>query len=151
LIQISAGRTVGSLLPCRQAPEETRMAKTIRLLLLGIATWALPFAAGMAMFPIIPPDTALFDTLMAVAMAFSAALFGTMHLSRSQTPSLDEGLLAGSIWMLISLALDVPFFVFGPEQMRMAPDAYMADIGLTYVMIPIITGALGHALKRQAG
>jgi NO-binding membrane sensor protein with MHYT domain len=120
----------------------------LRLFLFGVAVWALPFAAGMAIFPIIPPETALFDTLMAVAMAFSASLFGYLHLSRSASPSLDKGLFAGTIWMLVSLALDTPFFIFGPEQMRMSPDAYMADIGFTYVMIPMIAGVIGHALKR---
>jgi hypothetical protein len=115
---------------------------------LGIAVWALPFAAGMAIFPVIPPETALFDTLMAVAMAFSASLFSLIHLRRSASPTLDEGLLTGTIWMLMALALDVPFFIFGPEQMRMTPDAYMADIGFTYLMIPVIAGAIGAALRR---
>ncbi len=124
------------------------MGRTIRLLLFGVAVWALPFVGGMAIFPIVPPETALFDTLMSVAMAFSASLFGYRYLRGSATPGLDEGLFAGTIWMLMSLALDVPFFIFGPEQMRMSPDAYMADIGFTYVMIPIITGTIGLALRK---
>ncbi len=124
------------------------MGKTIRLLLLGIAVWAVPFAGGMAIFPIVPPETALFDTLMSVAMAFSASLFGYLHLRRSAAPGLDEGLFAGTIWMLMALALDIPFFILGPEQMRMTPGDYMADIGFTYVMIPIITGTIGLALRR---
>jgi hypothetical protein len=103
----------------------------------------------MAIFPVVPPETALFDTSMSVAMAFSASLFGYLHLSRSANPSLDQGLLAGTIWMLISLALDAPFFIFGPEQMRMSPDAYMADIGFTYLMIPIIAGVIGSAIRKQ--
>lgn len=121
----------------------------LRLGLFGVAVWAVPFAAGMAMFPIVPPETALFDTLMSVAMAFSASVFGYLHMARSANPSLDRGLLAGTVWLLISLALDVPFFIFGPEQMRMSPDAYMADIGFTYVMIPIIVGTTGLALARR--
>ena len=124
------------------------MGKGLRVLLFGVAVWALPFVSGMAIFPIVPPETALFDTLMSVAMAFAASLFGYLHLRRSTTPSLDEGLFAGTIWMLLSLTLDVPFFIFGPEQMRMDPGDYMADIGFTYAMIPIIVGAIGHALRR---
>jgi NO-binding membrane sensor protein with MHYT domain len=121
----------------------------LRLILFGVAVWALPFVAGMAVFPVIPPETALFDTLMSVAMAFSASMFGYLHLSRSATPNLDKGLFAGTIWILMSLALDIPFFIFGPEQMRMAPGTYMADIGFTYVMIPIIVGTIGLALARR--
>jgi NO-binding membrane sensor protein with MHYT domain len=121
----------------------------VRLIMFGVAVWAVPFVAGMAVFPIIPPETALFDTLMSVAMAFSASMFGYLHLSRGASPSLDKGLFAGTIWMLMSLTLDVPFFTFGPEQMRMAPSAYMADIGFTYIMIPIIVGTIGLALARR--
>jgi hypothetical protein len=64
------------------------MRKAIRILLLGVAVWAVPFALGMALFPV-------------------------------------------------------------PDGMRMAPDAYMADIGLTYVMIPIIAAGIGYALARK--
>jgi NO-binding membrane sensor protein with MHYT domain len=124
------------------------MRKFVRIVLLGLAVWALPFVLGMAIFPVVPPETALFDTLMCVAMAFSATLFAYVHLSRCVRPNLDEGLLAGAIWMAMSIALDVPFFVFGPEQMRMTPADYMADIGFTYVMIPIIAAGIGHALRR---
>jgi len=120
----------------------------LRLILFGVAVWALPFVMSVAIFPIVPPATALFDTLMAVALAVAASLFGYLHLSRGPSPSLDHGLFIGTIWMLMSLALDVPFFILGPEQMRMSPDAYMADIGFTYLMIPIIVGTIGAALRR---
>lgn len=118
------------------------MRKFVRIFLLGIAVWALPFVIGMAIFPVVPPETALFDTLMAVAMAFSATAFAVIHLSRCAASSLDEGLLAGAIWMAMSIALDLPFFVFGPDQMRMPPADYLADIGFTYAMIPNHRG--GH-------
>lgn len=124
------------------------MRKATRILLLGLAVWALPFALGMALFPVLDPATALFDTLMSVAMALSATLFAAIHLSRCSVPSFDEGLLAGSIWLVMSVALDTPFFIFGPAEMRMAPADYLADIGLTYFMIPIIAASIGYAMKR---
>jgi hypothetical protein len=124
------------------------MRKFVRIFLLGLAVWAVPFVLGMAIFPVVPPETALFDTLMAVAMAFAATLFAYIHLSRCAQPSLDEGLLAGAIWMAMAIALDLPFFIFGPDQMRMAPADYMADIGFTYAMIPIIAAGIGHAMRK---
>lgn len=124
------------------------MRKTVRIFLLGIAVWGLPFALGMALFPVIDVESALFDTLMSVAMAFSATLFAYIHLSRCAAPTLDEGLLAGTIWMMMAIALDAPFFLFGPEQMRMDPIDYMDDIALTYFMIPIIAAGIGRALRR---
>lgn len=125
------------------------MRKAIRILLLGIAVWAVPFAIGMAIFPAVDPSSALFDTLMSIAMALSVTVFSYIHLSRSAAPSLDEGLFAGTIWMVMAIALDTPFFIFGPAEMRMTPVAYMADIGFTYAMIPIIAAGIGHALARK--
>jgi NO-binding membrane sensor protein with MHYT domain len=125
------------------------MRKFVRIFLLGLAVWGVPFGLGLALFPIVDVESALFDTLMSVAMAFSATTFGYLHLSRCAAPSLDEGLLAGTIWMMMSIALDAPFFLFGPEQMRMDPIDYMDDIALTYLMIPIISAGLGRALGRR--
>jgi hypothetical protein len=124
------------------------MRKIVRIILLGIAIWAVPFALGMAIFPLVDPASALFETIMAVSMALAATVFAYLHLSRCAQPSLDEGLFAGSIWTLMAIALDAPLFIFGPEMMRMAPGEYMADIGLTYFMIPIIAAGIGHALGR---
>lgn len=125
------------------------MRRLVRIVLLGIAIWAVPFALAMAIFPVVSPASELFEAIMAVTLAFATTLFGLIHLSRCAAPSLDEGLLAGSIWMAISVALDLPFFIFGPEQMRMAPADYIADVALTYLMIPIIAGGLGQAFSRR--
>lgn len=124
------------------------MRKMVRVFLLGIAIWALPFFLGMAIFPIIPPETALFDTTMSVVAALSATLLSVVHFSRCRGPDLDEGLLTGTVWMLMALGLDVPFFIVGPTMMRMQPADYLADIGFNYVMIPIIAGGIAHAFKR---
>lgn len=125
------------------------MRRAVRIVLLGIAVWAVPFALAMAIFPVVSPASELFEAIMAVALAFAATLFGVVHLSRCAAPNLDEGLFAGSIWMLISVALDLPFFIFGPEQMRMAPADYVADVAFTYAMIPIIAGGIGYAFARR--
>ena len=125
------------------------MRRLVRIVLLGIAIWAVPFALAMAIFPVVSPASELFEAIMAVTLAFATTLFGLIHLSRCAAPSLDEGLLAGSIWMAISVALDLPFFIFGPEQMRMAPADYIADVAFTYLMIPIIAGGIGQAFSSR--
>jgi hypothetical protein len=124
------------------------MGNFLRLVLFGVAVWAVPFGIGIALFPFIDPSTALFDTLMSLALALSATAFAYLQLRTSAAPTLDQGLFVGTIWMVMALALDAPFFIFGPEQMRMAPADYMADIGFAYAMIPIIAAGIGHALRR---
>jgi len=124
------------------------MSDWLRILLFGVAVWAVPFAIGFALFPVVDPSTALFDTLMSVAAAFSASLFSYLQLRRSKAPNLDQGLFVGTTWMVMAIALDLPFFILGPDEMRMPIADYLADIGFTYAMIPIISAAVGHALRR---
>jgi hypothetical protein len=125
------------------------MRALVRIFLLGLAVWAIPFALASAIFTVVPPGTALFESIMAVTLALVACGFGYLHLSRYAAPDMDEGLFAGSMWMLMSIALDLPFFVFGPEQMRMDPAHYMENIAFSYLMLPIIAGAIGHAMRRN--
>jgi len=45
----------------------------------------------------------------------------------------------------MSLLLDWPLFSYGP--MAMSFGAYMGDIGLTYLIFPMITVTLGYLLQ----
>jgi hypothetical protein len=123
------------------------MKAGVRALLFGLAVWAVPFAAGMAIFPWVPPETALFDTLMAVAMSLSATIFAVLHFRRAAA-SLAAGLGVGAFWAVLAVALDAPFFFFGLPEMRMSVADYAADIGLAYLMIPIIAAGVAHASRR---
>lgn len=123
------------------------MGKAITIILLGLLIWAVPFGLGMVIFPVISPSSALFDTIMVVTLAGITGLASTIFFRRVESSSLDGGLLAGSIWMLMSLLCDVPFFILGPEMMRMNPVDYMADVGLSYIMIPLIAGAVAAARR----
>jgi hypothetical protein len=57
--------------------------------------------------------------------------------------------LAGVIWLGINLILDLLLFMEGPMKMPFVD--YIVDIGLTYLLIPIITAGFGYLLEEQAG
>ena len=80
------------------------MKSVLRAFLFGLAVWALPFAIGMAIFPWVPPETALFDTLMSIVMSFAATVGAYLYFKRAQ-PSLNAGLAAGGVWAVICAAL----------------------------------------------
>lgn len=122
------------------------MRDAVRYLLFGVGVWAVPFFIGMAIFPVVPPETALFDTLMSVAMSISAGALAYLYLRRLSRPELGKGIAAGLGWAVVAVALDAPLFLFGP--LRTTPGDYFADIGLTYLMIPAIAGCIGLALRR---
>lgn len=124
------------------------MRTAIRYLLFGVGVWLIPFAIGMLLFPVLDPTTALFDTLMSIAMSASAGWLSWLYLRGRAGNGFAGGAIAGLGWAIVALALDVPFFLL-PNAMAAMPAAeYFADIGLTYAMIPIISGFIGLSLKR---
>jgi hypothetical protein len=118
----------------------------VRYLLFGVGIWAIPFVIGMAIFPLADPATALFDTIMSIAMSGAAGWLSWLYLKGRDGNGFAAGATAGLGWAAIAVALDAPLFLFGP--FLMPPADYFADIGLAYLMIPLIAGFVGLALRR---
>ena len=57
-----------------------------------------------------------------------------------------EGVRLGAVWLAISLFIDLLHFMEGPMKMPLAD--YLKDIGLAYLIIPIITIGFGYLLER---
>jgi hypothetical protein len=121
------------------------MKSALRIAKFGIAIWLVPFAIGMAIFTLVPPETALFETIMAVSMAASATAFSIMYFRIADGTGITFGLKVGSLWWALAVALDAPWFLM-IEQMKMPVVEYALDIGLTYAMIPIIAAGICSAL-----
>ncbi len=124
------------------------MKSAFRIAKFGIAIWLVPFAIGMAIFPLVPPDSALFETIMAVSMAASATAFSIMYFKGIDGIRMVSGLKVGSIWWALAVALDAPWFSM-IDQMKMPFAVYAQDIGLAYAMIPIIAAGICSALDRS--
>jgi uncharacterized membrane protein YpjA len=61
---------------------------------------------------------------------------------------LREGIFIGVVWLAINLLIDLPLFSAGP--MAMSLSDYTKDIGLTYLIIPIVTVGYGYLLGKKA-
>jgi hypothetical protein len=59
-----------------------------------------------------------------------------------------EGAVIGVAWLVISLAIDLPLFLLESPMKMSLPD-YIADIGLTYLIMPTITVGMGWVLKQK--
>jgi len=60
---------------------------------------------------------------------------------------LKEGVLLGLVWFIIGIVLDLLLFMEGPMKMSFAD--YMMDIGLTYLIIPIVSFGFGYLLEQH--
>jgi hypothetical protein len=105
----------------------------------GLLVWLVPFAVAFGAFAAKESWRSLFESIMAVTLA--AAVVGAVWAYfRKRQASTLEGLFLGLLWLAISLAIDLPLMLSPPINYSLSE--YLADIGLTYVMIPIITTGL---------
>jgi hypothetical protein len=111
---------------------------------LGVLAWLIPFVVAMLAFPLREPARPLFESIMAVAVTATAVVLGLWYLRRLDRGVVREGLQLGLIWFVMCVLIDAPLMLFGGP-MKMSFGAYMADIGLTYVVIPVVTCGLAAA------
>jgi hypothetical protein len=121
-----------------------------RALGLGFVAWLAPFVVAFLAFPFRESARPLFESIMAVTVTATAVILGLMYLRRVDGASVREGLLLGLIWFGMCVLIDAPLMLFGGP-MKMTFGEYMADIGLTYVSIPVVTWGLAAARAGRGG
>jgi hypothetical protein len=119
-----------------------------KAIIFGILVWAVPFAISFLIFPIRQSNRMLFESIMPVIVAGSVVIFALLYFSKAEAVSVWEGLRLGLIWFVFSFLIDLVMFSSGP--MKMPFGDYLADIGVVYLMIPIITiGFAGSLCGRR--
>lgn len=114
----------------------------------GVLVWLIPFAVAVVIFPLRESARPLFESIMPVALAAAVAALAIRYFRSVRAGFVGEGLRVGLLWLVISLAIDAPLMLLGGP-MQMTPADYLADIGLTYLLIPILTVAIGTALAQR--
>lgn len=112
-----------------------------RVIGLGFLVWLVPFLVAFLVFPLRDDARPVFESIMAVAVTAAAVAFGLAYLRRAADAGSREGLGLGLVWLVICLLVDAPLMLLGGP-MQMSIGAYLGDIGLTYVSIPVVTWGL---------
>ncbi len=120
-----------------------------RALILGVLVWFVPFLVAFLIFPLRESSRPLFESIMPVALATIVVVLAGSYFGRAAQASLREGLLLGVLWLGISVVIDAPLMLLGGP-MQMTIGEYLADIGVTYLMIPVITSGMAAALARAS-
>ncbi|MCC6314913.1 MAG: hypothetical protein IT337_12965 [Thermomicrobiales bacterium] len=115
--------------------------------LYGVLGWVIPLGVSFIVFPLKQAGDPAFETAMAVTLTATAALFGLLAVRQGIVRSARGGLAIGLLWLAINIALDLPLFLAGPFAMSLP--AYLLDIGLTYLIFPIVTTAIALAAARR--
>lgn len=112
---------------------------------LGLLVWLVPFMVAFAVFPLKESWRSLFESIMPVTLAVVVVLSTLLYRRKSPTWSVCEARRLGIVWLVISAAIDLPLMLSPPISYTLTE--YLADVGLTYLMIPIITTGMGWASR----
>ena len=123
------------------------MGSARKIVFHGVLLWFFTLVISMAFFPLKRSWPVLFDSIMPVALTVVTVLFVNLYFRGGQICSMKEGARVGLVWLAINLLLDLPLFSYGP--MRMSLRDYVADIGLTYLIIPAITLGVAFQMTMQ--
>lgn len=118
-----------------------------KVLLYGFLVWLIPFIVSFLIFPLKSSNRALWESIMPIVIGGTTVTFAVLYLNKLKGSFFKEALLAGVIWLGINLILDLLLFMEGP--MKMPFIDYIADIGLTYLLIPTITVGFGYLLEKH--
>src|SRR5512146_2554524 len=116
-------------------------------LALGFLLWLVPFIISLAISPIHTSDRIFFETVMPVVITLAVVALSYLYFNGVKGEYLKEGIIVGIIWLAISLIFDLLMFSWGP--MAMSFTDYMKDIGLTYLIYPIVTIGIGYLLEKR--
>lgn len=124
------------------------MKKVRTVLLYGFMMWLIPFVISFPIFSYKDSNRGLFESIMAVAVVCTAVSLSLVFFQKLSKKFLVQGVVLGTSMFSISIVIDLFLFMWGP--MKMSIGEYMADIGLTYLAIPVIAIGFGYILDQKA-
>ncbi|MDO8897966.1 MAG: hypothetical protein Q7V19_09980 [Bacteroidales bacterium] len=123
------------------------MNKHFRNLLYGFLAWLIPFVASIFFYTEeggLRIDIFFFKTIMIIVGSISGAVLLISYFKRINKGYLKEGIYVGFTWFVINILLDLLVLI---PMARMAISDYFLQIGLRYLVMPIMSIMIGAALE----
>ncbi len=116
----------------------------------GILTWLIPFLIALPFYSpqgdlLIDPD--VFKSMMILTGSIVGALLMIRLFGTIRSGYVRYGMMAGLIWLCINWALDAIILI---PMSGMDFGSYVTQIGLRYLMIPVMTIMAGYAASGAA-
>jgi hypothetical protein len=118
-----------------------------KMLLFGFLVWLIPFVVAAFIYHVRNSDRPLFESIMPIVISVCVVLFSGVYFRKQRGKYLKDGIMIGLVWLAISIAIDLLMFMQGPMKMDFVD--YVKDIGITYLMIPIITIGMGYVIEKK--
>jgi hypothetical protein len=120
-----------------------------RVILAGFASWLAPLLVSMGFFDRegnLAVATGLFHSVMSVVLAGVVAWL-IVWVGRAVPLTAGAGLAIGLLWLALNLALDALVLL---PMTGMAVGAWVEDVGLRYLAIPLVTAAFGAGFSPRS-
>lgn len=115
----------------------------------GLLTWAIPFVVAIFFYDqtgtLQIPET-LFKSIMIVIGGITGVVLLVLIFGKI-APTFKNGLTIGIYWLLLNWALDSLVLIPLSGQ---SFGEYFSDIGLRYLVVPVIAAAMGYVAERNA-
>jgi hypothetical protein len=118
----------------------------LMILVYGFLLWLTTFLVSVVINPLKDTSVPLFDSLMPVALSALTLWFLYLYFKGVPSGYAKAGQIAGVVWLIMNILLDQLLFSWGPMQMTFTD--YIYDIGLTYLLIPVITTGAGYLMDK---
>ena len=126
-----------------QRPRKLCLTSWGRAVLFGSLIWLIPLGVvALALSSFQESWRSLIESIMPAVVALLAVVFGVLYFRRAST-FITEGVILGVLWSLMGLLINLTMV------------QYLGNVGVTYVIMPIITIAIatvfsaGQAAKPQ--
>jgi hypothetical protein len=126
-----------------------KYSHTVYLLLFGFLSWLIPFLASIPFYSTqggLLVDVFLFKSIMIVVGSLVGTVLMVWLFLRIREGYLREGILIGFSWLVINWVMD--WLVLLPMS-GMDVSTYFSQIGIRYLVIPIIAVSMGFVLERS--
>lgn len=120
------------------------------MLLCGLITWSVPFAVAALIIPVQETNRPLFESIMPLAIVLGT-LLATLTYWRKQAGKMSgqSALGVGVVWLVVSILIDFALFLPASSSFHMSLPDYLSDIGVTYLLIPLVTFGIGFFVQRS--
>jgi hypothetical protein len=119
------------------------------LLFFGFLSWLIPFLLSIPFYStrgVLLVDVFLFKSIMIVVGSLVGTILMVVLFLRIQEGYLREGILIGVSWLVINWVMD-GLVLLPMSGMDVA--TYFSQIGIRYLVIPVIAIGMGFVLERS--
>lgn len=126
------------------------MKQYLKLALFGFLAWLIPFIISIFFYDktghLVIGDIFLFKSIMIVTGSLTGAVLLVLYFSKISEKYLYHGILIGIVWLAMNWALDLLILL---PMAKLGLYDYFAQIGLRYLVMPIMSITAGYLLERK--